>query len=319
MIRRNVRMLAIALASLLALGLTACDFGPVVLEGSLTHAETGEPLGGIPVAVYSSTDEDVVVARTRTDDDGSYRVHSGALAAGTYRVRFSAAHWWQEGETWSDATDVVVSNGASAQLDASLVPAMTTVYGETFFRVGPWPGARVDAFHADTKELVATTYSRDMADVPGWEACTGCYLLELPAGDQYLFRVSSSWGTTSWAGNVGIELPPGEFQVWLGQTAPSGFSGRIVDDDGTPVAAARVLAIPTDYVQPPLLQEATTSADGRFFVGGLYTGDHRLLVVGPDGTTTLAGMTDGDPSTATQFFARFFEDVDVGDITLSAP
>jgi hypothetical protein len=41
-----------------------------------------------------------------------------------------------------------------------------------------------------------------------------------------------------------------------------------------------------------------------------------LLVVGPDGTTTLAGMVDGDPETATEFFLDF---QDVGDITLSVP
>jgi hypothetical protein len=45
---------------------------------------------------------------------------------------------------------------------------------------------------------------------------------------------------------------------------------------------------------------------------------YRLLVVGPDGTWTLAGMVNGDPTTATEFLAEFTAGtpVEVGDITL---
>jgi hypothetical protein len=69
---------------LVSLGLTACDAGPVVLEGTLSHAETGAPLDGIPVRVYSSTEENVLVVRTRTGEDGSYRCARAPWPEGTY-------------------------------------------------------------------------------------------------------------------------------------------------------------------------------------------------------------------------------------------
>jgi 5-hydroxyisourate hydrolase-like protein (transthyretin family) len=111
MIHRTIRMSGVCLVALVTLGLTACDTGPVVMQGTLTHAETGAALEGIPVRVYSSTEEDVVVARTRTGEDGSYRVRAGSLGEGTYRVRFSTDHWWEDGDSWGTATDVAVSAG----------------------------------------------------------------------------------------------------------------------------------------------------------------------------------------------------------------
>jgi hypothetical protein len=324
MIRPAVRMTGVGLVALATLGLTACDIGPVVLEGTLTHAETGAPLGGIPVRVYSSTEENVLVARARTGEDGSYRVRAGALAEGTYRVRFSADHWWQDGDSWGTATDVAVSAGQPARLDAALVPAMTRVWGATSCCGGPSPDVRVDVFHADTGALVATTFS--VEGLPG--DCTGCYELELPAGDVYTFRAEHptfGW-TTSWfwqaggpAGGFGLELPPGEREVSFGLTQESAFLGRVVDTGGSPIAGARVLAVPSRSPVPPKPQEATTGVDGAFIVDGLGVGHYKLLVVGPDGTWTLAGMVGGDPATATEFFLDFLEFPNVGDITLGGP
>lgn len=324
MIGRAVRMTGLCLVAVATLGLTACDIGPVVLEGTLTHAETGAPLDGIPVRVYSSTEENVLVARTRTGEDGSYRVRTGSLAEGTYRVRFSTDRWWQNGDSWSTATDVAVSAGQPARLDAALVPTMTTVFGETFGVGGPSPDVRVDVFHADTGELFATTFSVETLD------CTGCYELELPAGDIYTFRASFPSWTTSWfwqdggpAGGFGVELSPGEQEVRLFLTHEALFSGRVVDTAGSPIAGARVLAVPSRTPVPPKLEEATTGADGTFLLGGLRAGlYYKLLVIGPDGTWTLAGMVNGDPATATEFLldATDVDPIDpAGDITLGGP
>lgn len=315
MIRRATRMSA-CLVALATLGLAACDTGPVVLEGTLTHAETGAPLGGIPVRVHSSTDESVVVARARTGEDRSYRVRAGSLAEGTYRVLFSTDHWWQDGDSWSTATDGTVSAGRPARLDAALVPTMTRVSGSTSCCGGPSPDVRVDAFHADTGALAATTYSFESLD------CTGCYELDLPAGDIYTFRASRDGWTTAWywqpggpAGGFGLELAPGDRQVSFGLFSESAFLGRILDTGGSPIAGARVLAVPSRSPVPPEPQEASTGADGAFVVPRIPTGYYRLLVVGPDGTTTLAGMVGGDPGTATEFFLDFLDCPDVGDIT----
>ena len=54
MIRRAIRMTGVGLVAVATLGLTACDTRPVVLEGTLTHAETGAPLD--PALGYSQLD-----------------------------------------------------------------------------------------------------------------------------------------------------------------------------------------------------------------------------------------------------------------------
>lgn len=104
--RRHIaRLVGLGLVMAIALGLSACDIGPVVLQGTLTHPDTGEALADVPVRVYSSTEE-TVLARGRTGEDGTYRFQAGSLPAGTYRVVFSADHWWESGTSWDTATDV---------------------------------------------------------------------------------------------------------------------------------------------------------------------------------------------------------------------
>jgi hypothetical protein len=325
MIHRAIRITGGCLVALAILGLTGCDTGPVVLEGTLTHAETGAPVEGIPVRVYSSTEGNVLVARTRTGEDGSYRVRAGSLGEGTYRVLFSADHWWQDGDSWSTATDVAVSADQPARLDAALVPTMTTVWGETSCCGGPSPDVRVDVFYADTGALVATTFSFDSTGTGSPRPCTGCYELELPAGDIYTFRASFSGWSTSWfwrdggpAGGFGVELSPGEQEVSIVLSQQSLFSGRVVDTGGSPIAGARVLAVPSRNAVPPKPEETTTGADGTFILDGLEQKYYRLLVIGPDGTWMLAGMVNGDPNTATEFLAEFTggAPIPVGDITL---
>jgi Carboxypeptidase regulatory-like domain len=312
MTRRVIRTTGLAVVALFSLGLTACDTGPVLLEGTLSHAETGAALDGIPVRVYSSTEENVLVARTRTGEDGSYRLRTGSLAEGTYRVLFSTGHWWQDGDSWSTAHDVVVSAGQPARLDAALVPTMTTVFGETLCCGGASSGVRVDAFHADTGELFATTHSVEI------DGSTGYYELELPAGDIYTFRVSFTGWTTTWYPDV--ELPPGEHRMDFRQLdLYSAFRGRVVDTSGTPIAGARVVAISPGAPGLPQPEEVTTRADGTFFLPELTSGDYWLLVIAPDGTPTLVGMVGGDPATATVFFVDFAFFRDVGDITLGGP
>jgi hypothetical protein len=312
MIRRVLRTTGLAVVAAASLGLTGCDTGPVVLEGTLSHAGTAAPLDGVPVRVYSSTDENVLVARTRTGEDGSYRLRTGSLAEGTYRVLFSTDRWWQDGDSWSTATDVAVSAGQPARLDAALVPTMTTVSGETWCCGGPSSGVRVDAFHADTGELFATTHSFEP------EGSTGFYEFDLPAGDIYTFRVSFTGWTTIWERDV--ELPPGAHRIDFLQTdRDSAFQGRVVDTGGSPIAGARVAAISPRFPGLPQPEEVTTRADGTFFLPELTAGDYWLLVIAPDGTPTLVGMVGGDPATATVFFVDVTEFRDVGDITLGGP
>ena len=306
---------------LAAAGLVGCDVGPVVLEGTLTHADTGVPLEEVPVRVYSSSEE-TVVARARTGEDGTYRIRTGSLPEGTYRVEFSVGQWWEDAGTWDTARDVSVSVGSPAQLDAALVPEITRVWGHTYSRGTAQTGIRVDAFHADTGELAATTVSEMCASSPVGDAC---FELDLPAGGRYTFRATQDDSTTvEWYGFTngawGIELGPGQQQVPdIDLHTAGSVHGRVVHGDGTPAGGVRVLALPTGEPVPPAPLEGTTADDGTFAAAGFDTNvapvPFNLLLVEPDGTATLAGTVDGDPETATEFVIAG-PTLDVGDITL---
>jgi hypothetical protein len=107
-----------------------------------------------------------------------------------------------------------------------------------------------------------------------------------------MFGWSTSWFWRDGgpAEGFGVELSAGEQEVSIGFTQQSLFSGRVVDTGGSPIAGARVLAVPSRDPVPPKLLEATAGADGAFLLDGLEQKYYKLLVVGPDGTWTFAGM-----------------------------
>jgi len=87
----------------------------------------------------------------------------------------------------------------------------------------------------------------------------------------------------------------------------------------SPIEGARVVAVPSSSPVPPQPQEHTSRADGTF---ALLVEPHRLcwvLAVGPDGTSTIAGMVNSDLATATQFSVEILSAVNAGDIVLSSP
>jgi hypothetical protein len=178
----------------------------------------------------------------------------------------------------------------------------------------------VDVYYADSGEFVASAPIEDWSfGDPSGDTCRsilsyGCYEIELPAGDVYAVHSTDlfDWGD----GDFEIELPSDGRRVDLTETLYAALRGRIVDGGGTPIVGARVSAIPVDTPRPPQLQESTTGADGTFGLQVEPGRLHWLLLVGPDGTVTVAGMVDGDPATATEFSAGSFEDLDVGDIPL---
>jgi hypothetical protein len=203
-------------------------------------------------------------------------------------VRFSTDRWWQDGDSWGTATDVAVSAGQPARLDAALVPPMTTVWGETFWSGGPQPDVRVDVFHADTGALVATTFSFDGTGTP--RGCIGCYDLELPAGDIYTSALGSAGRRPPGSGGMAGPLAASE-SSWLRASRRSASSSRrsrcSPDASWIPVAArsraprcTRSRAAIRCPPKPP--EGTTTGTDGAF----------RLEVSNPGAT----GCSSSDPT-----------------------
>lgn len=85
-------------------------FSQTSLQGSVTDAETGEPIIFGTVALYKN---DVLITGTETDFDGFYSITE--LDAGTYEVVFSYT-----GYTDHKVTGVLVQSGKANQLNAKM-------------------------------------------------------------------------------------------------------------------------------------------------------------------------------------------------------
>jgi hypothetical protein len=141
--RRVVGTAGLCVVALLVLGLSACDVGPAVLQGTLTHTDTGEPLADVPVRVYSSTDESVV-ARGRTGDDGTYRFTSAALPDGTYRAPRRWPAWWAATPPPRPSSLPARSNAWMSGTSRSAGPDPSTTVGvDAPRRIAPWTCRRI--------------------------------------------------------------------------------------------------------------------------------------------------------------------------------
>ena len=300
MIRRAIRMSGVCLVVLATLGLAACDTGPVVLEGTLTHAETG--------ARWRTSRCGCIRPprrrwwpRARTGEDGSYRVRAGLLAGvpigcgsrpitgGRTAIRGARPPMWR----WRRAS----RRGSTRRWcrrwrrcggRRTAVAVLRRTCGSTCSMLTPgrwWP-------------------PRSASTGSGRPGLHRLHELELPAGDIYTFRASGrpfGW-TTAWfwraggpAGGFGVELSPGEQEVSLSLWSEVEFAGRVVDVAGSPIAGARVLAVPSRDPVPPKPDEATTGADGTFRLGGLPWSYYKLLVINPTAPGPLPAWSMATP------------------------
>jgi protocatechuate 3,4-dioxygenase beta subunit len=95
----------------------------------------------------------------------------------------------------------------------------------------------------------------------------------LPPG-RYQLRVRAAGHA---AARLSVELSAGETRpLTVRLERAETLRGRIVDRDGEPVPAARVLVFPLDDPAAPP-REGASDADGRFAVAGLGRGPHRLI------------------------------------------
>jgi len=142
------------------------------LVGTVTNADSSEPIRELCVKLYQSND-DILVATAWTREDGGYQLRA---MAGDYRLRFTPCdgngfeeQWFDGAAGWSDSDVVPIQDGVYSEgVDAALVPKPEdavvwgyVVDGDTGEGVN---GYCVSIYSGDDKVKTVLT-----GDLGGWE------------------------------------------------------------------------------------------------------------------------------------------------------
>ncbi|MCP4962195.1 MAG: hypothetical protein GY925_23370, partial [Actinomycetia bacterium] len=248
------------------------DIGAVI-TGTVTHAETGVPLGGIHV---ETTFRSAVTA-----PDGTYTL-SGLNPTTTfpYAVQVTdptQAHAPQEQRSVETALDAPTTLDFALSESVGVAGTVRNAAGE------PVEGVTVQASGVGFGRLQKAESAAD-----------GSYLIEGLAPGNYRLRAQAhrEYGDTWWPGTqtappVGnLALEDGvSTDIDLVLSRLGSISGTVTDPSGTPLAGIRISAVdPTEHTQ----RSATTDASGRFDIFGLYTGQYHVKFLDDQGDWATA-------------------------------
>ncbi len=266
-------------------------------DGEWTVWEEG---AGFDVGL-SPTAVDVDVAA-----DGTYTVYVAAGFRGI--ARFSEGQWTLQEAGLNGARDIAAADGTV------LVPAFRN--GATSYEgIAATPVTVADGLSSDTVRGIAI----DDAGRQWFATSYGLTVLTDDGARTYRVDNSGLLDNDTYAVAVGGGGPvlPGE-----DPRPPSGLSGIVTDDTGTPLAGITVEACvdelrdefdgETPCSDHPFSVSTVTAADGRFEVGDLPAGRYTIALQSPAGWTRVV-----DGSVAARYAAPAGEIADLGVITLS--
>ncbi len=266
-IRRHcTRGVLVGLLVVSGLVAASCQANPITLSGHLVATDPGTmPTTNVQVAVFSNTTR-TLVAETRTID-GDFSFRADVLPAGTYRVRFSDAAWWQGASDWQHATPVIAGDGA-APLDPTVDVATATITGYNVIsgRVAP------------------------SDDYP--------FELVVPVGSYYVLSGGLWNGSLSHHGATPITVVAGQTLDLGGIDDPGPVTWSVtgvVTGGGAPLDGATVYIVEADGLF--VHTSATTDSSGAFTVNVNPSVDYKALVVDPSGT--YQPLTWGAPGVTT--------------------
>ena len=239
------------------------------------YAEDNSPLTGLVVAVVVASPTSTPIDVTRTRPDGSFQLQ--APADGRYRVETDP-----HGPFVPMSTEIKVSGRSVHLADVSLARCPVLHLKIT----GP---AQTKIGGTDTRVFLSGLHKSEpfAAEAPGRIAADGSLEIRAPyaapaAGISNL-TVDIECGS---AGAGRAELPAwpvGTTRVSLSQRE---IAGRVLDDEGDPVAGAVVSAdwLSAPGLDPIVQRVAQTSSDvhGAFRLAGLFRGSFSLTLDAPE-------------------------------------
>ncbi|MFL6203072.1 MAG: carboxypeptidase regulatory-like domain-containing protein [Thermoanaerobaculia bacterium] len=198
--------------------------------------------------------------QTTSGDDGSFRVED--VPPGTYELQAQAT-----GRESASQTNLEVLPGQDRRGVEVVLPPGAVLEGRVLAPGGrPVPGARVSLVESDTGMGLMRFRSSDArADGDGRYRLDG-----VPPGTR-LFRAASE-GLREKVRE--LEVRAGDNDLDFELEGGAEITGRVVDDDGTPVPAAGVVLY--EGWNSWSLPSATSRPDGSFTLSGVADGSYRI-------------------------------------------
>jgi len=229
------------------------DGKPVAGAGILLIADAPAGMGRNFVMFSSDS-----VKETRSGDDGSFRIED--VPPGTYQLKAVAS-----GRQSAERSSLDVRSGQDLTGIEIVLPAGGIVEGRVLSSGRPVAGARIEmaqeAVIGPSRMLVRADTASDG---------DGYYRLDGVAPGLRTFKAQREGFSTAVRD---LEVRPGENALDFVLEAGVEVTGRVVDDDGTPVPAARVeLSEGWNWNLP----SAVTRPDGSFTLTGVPDGTYRI-------------------------------------------
>ena len=271
------------------------------VSGRVTAQDTGSPLAGVPVSIYTSFG--FYASSTSTDGDGRYR--AGGLESGTYRVSFGrtssaipapppapnppgtppptgptgadyAGEYYDDEPSLADADAVtVVSGQVTPDIDAALTLGGridgTVVDAQTSTPIG---NVNVIAYAADGY-VIATTYTGTDGSYSIRGLRAGAYRLRFDGPYNGIYRSEYHDDKTSLAAADAVAVSAGQTTAvgTTGLAVGASISGRVsVEGGGTGGSGLWVYAL--DATTQAYAASGSVASDGTYAIRGLAAGTY---------------------------------------------
>jgi protocatechuate 3,4-dioxygenase beta subunit/peroxiredoxin len=254
------------------------DVGDIVLtaggtlSGKVTDSKTGKPLAGARVTVSAAGARSMVAGwYTKTDADGHYEFH---LPAGTYQA-YASVPGYGSPQDFLQRPALTVETGGRTESNFELQPVFT-VKGRLLLPDGsPAANCSIGA------PIPSNPYQSARSDG------SGRFTLErVTPGEQVDLSASDPEHGARLATTFTVSEDKAEVTFTMEKAASCLLTGRVVDDEGKPVAGMQVMVVERAGNMSLAAGSGTTGADGRFTIKALQGGEGSILLGEGGGTIT---------------------------------
>ncbi|MED4278752.1 carboxypeptidase regulatory-like domain-containing protein, partial [Priestia megaterium] len=244
---------------------------PGIVEGTLTNAQTGEPLTNAFVRVLDNNR--VIIQEIQTDTSGNYRVEG--LAPGEYLLIAISVNFQRE------SIGFIVTSGGTNTVNVALHPNPGFISGRVTDEqtTSSLDGATVQVFPAQSLVPIASAVTDQ----------NGTYQIPGLAPGEYIVVANARNYARAAVGAIVVvdQTTVADLQLSLN---PATISGTVTDEQGNPIENATVRVVDQNET---VLGTALTDQNGNYVISNLPPGSHTIIVTAPTFSSQVSGVSLG--------------------------